>query len=229
MEQHAYRYLQTLVDSDFQIVDGEPNIIGWDVKNETATFVGKIKDLLFDPQSRAVRYLIIDLNDNGMGLDDKKVIIPIGIAHLHTKDDEVVLPNIHIDQYRALPHYEVEKIGPDMEVRTRQIIGSPAALRIEEETAQFDQDQFYSHQHFNKQDFYRRGGNPNRFKTETASHSLDDVHYTDLKALDNFDTTVGITTKDEDKPWLKHGTSHNQGEDNENVGGTKLDKDKPLY
>ena len=230
MEQHSYRYLQSLVDSDFQIVDGEPNIIDWDVKNENGTFVGKIKDLLFDAQTRAVRYLIIDLNDNGMGMDDKKVMIPIGIAHLHTSYDEVVLPNIHIDQYRALPAYEAEKIGPDTEVRTRQVIGSPAALRIEEETAQFDQDQFYSHHHFNKQDFFRRGGNPNKFKTTVNDHKIvDPNHRSDITALDNFDTAVGITTKDEDKPWLKEGAGHKYGADNDNVGGIRLDKDKPLY
>ncbi len=33
MEQHIYRYLQNIVDSDFQIVEGEPNIIDWEVKN----------------------------------------------------------------------------------------------------------------------------------------------------------------------------------------------------
>ncbi len=165
-----------------------------------------------------------------MGMDDKKVMIPIGIAHLHTNDDEVVLPNIHIDQYRALPNYEAEKIGPDTEVRTRQIIGSPAALRIEEETAQFDQDQFYSHQHFNKKDFYHRGGNPNRFKTvDTANQNVNDVHHIDSLALDNFDTEVGVTTDNAKQPWLREGASHNQGEANDNVGGTKLGKDEPLY
>src|SRR5215217_4441915 len=98
MEQNTYRYLQELSGSNFQLVDEEPNIIGWEVKNESGTYIGEVEELLFDPQSRAVRYLVVDLEDNGMNLEHKKVMIPLGIAHLHTSDDEVVLPGLHLDQ-----------------------------------------------------------------------------------------------------------------------------------
>ena len=158
MEQHTYRYLQELSNSDFQIVDGEPNITGWEVKNEAGTYIGEVEELLFDPQSRAVRYIVIDLEDNLMNLENKKVMIPLGIAHLHTSDDEVVLPSLHIDQFNALPHYDKANIGPEMEVQIRNIIGSPAALRIEDTITEFDQDTFYTHHHFDKGRFYKRGG-----------------------------------------------------------------------
>lgn len=157
MDQHTYRYLQELSESDYQIVDGEPDIIGWEVKNEGGTYVGEVKELLFDPQSRAVRYLVIDLEDNGMNLGDKKVIIPIGIANLHESDDEVILPGIHVDQFNALPEYKKDEIGPDTEVLVRSIIASPAALRIEDTITEFDQDQFYNHHHFDRGRFYKRG------------------------------------------------------------------------
>ena len=158
MEQNTYRYLQELSNSDFQIVDGEPNITGWEVKNETGTYIGEVEELLFDPQTRAVRYIVIDLEDNLLNLENKKVMIPLGIAHLHTSDDEVVLPSLHIDQFNALPHYDKANIGPEMEVQIRNIIGSPAALRIEETITEFDQDAFYTHHHFDKGKFYQRGG-----------------------------------------------------------------------
>jgi hypothetical protein len=161
MEQNTYRYLQELSGSDYQIVDGEPNITGWKVKSESDSYIGEVKDLLFDPQTRAVRYLIVDLENNGMNLGQKKVMIPIGIAHLHVSDDEVVLPNVHLDQFNALPPYEEDKIGPETEVYIREVIGSPAALRIEEKIVQFDQDTFYAHQHFDQQKFYQRGSQLN--------------------------------------------------------------------
>ncbi|TCC88066.1 PRC-barrel domain containing protein [Pedobacter frigiditerrae] len=154
-EQHTYRYLQELNGSDYQIVDGEPNIIGWEVKSEANAYLGKIKDLLFDPQTNAVRYLIIDLTHNGMNLEDKKVMIPIGIANLHVSADEVTLPNVHMEQFNALPAYEKDEIGPATEVNIRSIIGSPAALRIEESISEFDQNQFYTHHHFDKDKFYQ--------------------------------------------------------------------------
>lgn len=158
MEQNTYRYLQELSSSDFQIVDEEPNIIGWEVKNESGTYIGEVEELLFDPQTRAVRYLVVDLEDNGMNLEHKKVMLPLGIAHLHTSDDEVVLPGLHLDQYNALPPYDMNQIGPELEVQIRSIIGSPAALRIEETITEFDQTHFYNHQHFEKGRFYSRGG-----------------------------------------------------------------------
>lgn len=34
MEHNTYRNLQELTGSDFQIVEDQPNIIGWEVKNE---------------------------------------------------------------------------------------------------------------------------------------------------------------------------------------------------
>jgi hypothetical protein len=158
MEQNKYRYLQELSGSDFQIVDEEPNIIGWEVKNESGTYIGEVEELLFDPQTRAIRYLVVDLEDNGMNLDDKKVLIPLGIAHLHTSDDEVVLPGIHIDQFNALPVYDKDTLGPETEVQIRSVIGSPAALRIEDTISEFDRSTFYDHQHFDKGRFYQRGG-----------------------------------------------------------------------
>ena len=158
MEHHTYVQLKSLKDSDFKVVDGEPNIIGWEVKNEADAYLGKVKDLLFEPESRAVRYLIVDLEDNGMNLGDKKVMIPIGIAHLHTSDDEVVLPNVHVEQFNALPAYDENRTVPATEVQIREIIGSPAALRIEESISKFDQNQFYSHHHFDRGRFYQRGG-----------------------------------------------------------------------
>lgn len=158
MEQNTYRYLQELTGSDFQIVDEEPNIIGWEVKNESGAYIGEVEELLFDPQTYAVRYLVVNLEDNGMNLGDKKVLIPLGIAHLHTSDDEVVLPGLHVDQFNALPAYDKDQLGPELEVQIRSIIGSPAALRIEDTITEFDQNAFYSHHHFDKGRFYQRGG-----------------------------------------------------------------------
>jgi len=86
--EYKNNHLVKLSDSDYEIVDGEPDIEGWDVKNELGQKIGDVHDLLFDPQSRKVRYIIVDLDDNELGLDtDKKVLIPIGIAELHESDE----------------------------------------------------------------------------------------------------------------------------------------------
>ena len=161
MEKHIYRYLKGLNDSDFQIVDGEPNIIGWEVKSDTGTHIGEIKDLLFDPESRSVRYLIIDLEDNGMNLGDKKVMVPIGTAHLHS-DDEVVIPNITSQQLADLPAYNEDATVPATEVHVAHVFDSENVDRNETQReraiAEFNQSEFYQHENFNKDRFYQRGG-----------------------------------------------------------------------
>ncbi|HEX8313484.1 MAG TPA: PRC-barrel domain-containing protein, partial [Flavisolibacter sp.] len=64
--------LQKLSGSNYEIADGQPDISGWDVRDENGKRIGDIDDLLFDEQSRKVRYLVVDLADNGLDLDDKK-------------------------------------------------------------------------------------------------------------------------------------------------------------
>ena len=82
-----YNHLVELGGSDFKIVDGEPNIKGWDVKNATGQLIGDVHELLFDPELRKVRYLVVDLDSNTLGIEqDKKVLIPIGIAELYNRD-----------------------------------------------------------------------------------------------------------------------------------------------
>jgi hypothetical protein len=186
MEQEAntYRNLQELKGSGYQIVAGEPNVIDWKVNSEAGAYLGEVKDLLFDPQTNAVRYLIIDLTNNGMNLNGKKVMIPMGIANLHVSEAEVILPNIHIDQFNQLPAYGKSEIGPAIEVQIREIIASPAALRLEEIITEFDQDQFYAHQHFAKDRFEQaknlnenpKIGNaplmPNRVEEQKTIHGM---------------------------------------------------------
>ncbi|WP_312191349.1 PRC-barrel domain-containing protein [Sphingobacterium sp.] len=84
LEEKKYDHLIELGGSDYEIVDGEPDIRGWKVKNEAGQLVGEVDDLLFDPQSQQVRYIIVDLKDAEFVVEeDKKVLAPIGLAALY--------------------------------------------------------------------------------------------------------------------------------------------------
>ena len=84
IEDKNYNHLIELGGSDYEIVDGEPDVRGWKVKNEAGQLIGQVTDLLFDPQSQQVRYLIIDLNDAEFVVEeDKKILVPIGLASLY--------------------------------------------------------------------------------------------------------------------------------------------------
>ena len=98
LEEKKYDHLIELGGSDYEIVDGEPDIRGWKVKNEAGQLIGKVDDLLFDPHSQQVRYIIVDLKDADFVVEeDKKILAPIGLASLYdgkriqTSNDEANL------------------------------------------------------------------------------------------------------------------------------------------
>jgi hypothetical protein len=169
-KEKIYHKLEKLHGSDFAIVDGQPDITGWDVKSRSGKKIGEVDDLLFDPQTRKVRYLILDLDDNELGLDDdRKVLIPIGVAELYTKsghDDRhgdpaypaydpandgnvVFLPLVSAEQLDELPLYEPGRLSRHIEIAIRKILEP----RSDHEN---DQDEFYRHEHFNDDRFYHR-------------------------------------------------------------------------
>jgi stress response protein YsnF len=107
LDENKHDHLVELGGSDFEIVDGEPNIKGWDVKNELGELIGEVDELLFDPQSRQVRYLVVDL-DRNLGLDtDKKILVPIGVAELYKDgyaqdEDDTTDRDLHIERYAGV-------------------------------------------------------------------------------------------------------------------------------
>ena len=112
-----HRRLQELDRSDFQIVDKEPDIRGWDVKNDNGQKIGEVEELIVDAPEKKVRYMVVDLDDNKLKLEHRKVLIPIGLAELDRDRDDVLIPNISPEQYNALPVYDKDHLTPDVERR----------------------------------------------------------------------------------------------------------------
>lgn len=183
-EEHTYGHLEELGGSKFEIVDDEPNIKGWDVKTGDGLGIGSVHDLLFNPQSRKVRYLVVDMNGNELHLDEgRRVLIPIGIAELYSKRDYkksvvqvhrdgsydkkhdpydpaydgnvVVLPGVNIAQLNALPLYEKDHLSPDIEMAIRKIFESSGQDSSSVHDHTYNRDKFYDHDHFNEDKFYK--------------------------------------------------------------------------
>jgi uncharacterized protein (TIGR02271 family) len=157
--------LQKLSGSKYDIVDGEPDIRDWDVKDGAGRKIGEVDDLLFDEQSRRVRYLVVDLGDNEFDLDDREVLVPIGIAELHDSDDDVILPGVTAEQLRALPEYDEDRFDTAYETNVRNVFAGVGGATLATGAAHtsdsgvahgsdYDSD-FYNHQHFNDENLYR--------------------------------------------------------------------------
>jgi len=146
--------LQKLSGSDFEIAEGEPDIRGWDVKDSAGKQLGEVEELIFDYQSRKVRYLVIDLDENDYDLDDRKVLVPIGIAELHERDDDVILPGVIPSQLMSLPEYDEDRFDTAHEISIRNVFGGLGGAALSSSTGE-NEDDFYSHDHFNEANLYR--------------------------------------------------------------------------
>lgn len=104
MEQH-HTGLQELRNSDYAIAEDQPDIEGWTIYDGQHQHLGKVHDLLFDPSTQQVRYLIARVLAEGDD-DITQRLIPIGMAELHANEDEVILPTINagrLDEFAPYP------------------------------------------------------------------------------------------------------------------------------
>src|SRR4051812_9806651 len=98
--------LQELSESDYEIVDNQPEIFGWDVRDTHNNKVGEVYELLFSEQTRKVRYIVLDMESNDVDLEEGRVLIPIEVAVFDLENDNVKLPGVSVTNLLALPLYE---------------------------------------------------------------------------------------------------------------------------
>lgn len=153
-ENMKHRRLQELDRSDFEIVDGEPDIRGWDVKLSSGQKVGDVEDLIIDAKRKKVRYMIVDLDDNDFDFKQDKVLIPIGLAQLDKDNDDVMLPNVQVEQLRHLPEYQEDTLDEVMEKRISNTFGRKTDATGSTESIEMDSD-FYQHEYFNDDNLYK--------------------------------------------------------------------------
>ncbi len=229
--------LQELGGSDYEIVDGQYNIKGWEVKNEQNQVIGDVTELLFDPVSQRVRYMIVDTDANDLRLNARKVLIPIGLAELHEKDDDVIVPNVTANQIQALPDYSGLPLDNDAErlivdtferpytANTTTVESVPVAT---ETVATPVAQNFYDHQQFNQNRLYNR-----RTPVTDAQVTPAPVHpgHTIIKDYTNEPLTDNKTIADRDAEY--HGTPATQNStaaiEQAAVGGTTLVPDNTVH
>jgi hypothetical protein len=174
MDNTKHKRLQELDRSDFEIVKGETDIRGWDVKNGAGLKIGEVEELIVDAQKKKVRYMVVDLDDKELKIQHRKVLIPIGLAELDKKEDDVLLPAITVDHLNSLPAYEKENLDEEAEHKICSILGrnttavgqrimnvadsnSKATKPAEQNTepAPQHEDDFYQHEYFHDDNLYK--------------------------------------------------------------------------
>lgn len=203
--------------SDFGVVDGDPDIRGWDVRVSSGHKAGEVEDLIIDAQKRKVRYMIVDMADNELSLPPRRVLIPIGLAELHRDDDDVLIPGVGTEQLRALPAYDADRLDDEAERNIcsalgREPKGNRGATGIEHRqqtpyTASQEAD-FYGYDHFNDNNLYK-----NRMHEERLAQARKKQ---ENKQLDD------QGKQHEEEPHANHQREHGASGNNEREHGLRL-------
>jgi hypothetical protein len=176
---YSFSRLRELRGSGYEIVDGEPDIIGWTIRDNTDHKLGVVHDLLFEPETQKVRYIIAHLKDNDYDLDRRKVLIPIGVAELQENNDNVMLNAVSPWQIRALPTYD--RHMTDRDEQDVYTIFSTTYSTITDNSPQARQH-MYEHANYNYDNLFR-----NRRKqklTENPSDKTFAIRQRETSSLD---------------------------------------------
>lgn len=182
MEKTKYRRLQELDRSNFEIVKGEPDIRGWDVRYRDGQKIGSVEELILDTKARKVRYMVVDLDENELRLEDRKILIPIGFAELDTKSDDVLIPNVTVDQLCTLPDYNKNSLNPDVERKISSTFGRKAidpiapTKRTQRDVSEVEYEDdidpdFYKHDYYNTDNLYRNRLNDSKLRRDDEVES----------------------------------------------------------
>jgi len=178
--------LQELRGSGYEVAKGQPDIRGWEVRDPNGQLIGKVHELIFDSRANKVRYMIINVNDSKeLQLEKRTVMVPIGLAVLEPKNDDVILPNVTPFQLRALPKYHKDDLGTKAERAISTVFGRadtkvPATVTDDEDV---DED-FYNNEMFNENNMYSRRGNsanPTNNDKRQDARRLSDAEAASLK------------------------------------------------
>jgi len=161
--------MEELKNSDFEIIPGEPDITDWEVMNEKGEKIGDIDDVLFDTESRKVRYLIIDMEINTLMIENPyQVLIPIGLSKINEAESQVVLTNITEKQLNELPKYEKDNVTPEYEMAIRNILEENIVIDSVEAW-----ENFYDHEHFNGNNFFGHNDENRNERIQKAVYKQD--------------------------------------------------------
>lgn len=151
MNEQNHNRLEKLSGSNYEIADGQPNIKGWDVKDASGENVGTVKDLIFSPSTRKVRYIVLDLIKSNHD-SENQLLLPIGTATLHSSSNDVTLDTMSYAQFSTFERYKGGDILPAQEMIIRNNFEGITPLEYSNDYQH--NDDFYEHAHFNEEKFY---------------------------------------------------------------------------
>lgn len=108
---------------DYRVAKEDPDVRGWFVVGADRQRIGKIHDLILDPEARKVRYLEVKLEPEILTNKEKRhILVPIGKARIDHDDDIVMVDTLDVNRVRFYPVYGGEPITRDYEHSLREAL-----------------------------------------------------------------------------------------------------------
>jgi len=208
MSKVKYDRLQELDHSNFEITKGDPDIRGWDVRYRNGERIGSVEELVLDTKAKKVRYMIVDLDENELRLEHRKVLIPIGFAELDNGNDDVLIPNVSVDQLCSLPDYNRNSLTHEVERKISSVFGrkvnvepvKPLQSSDRATVAGEDIDpDFYSHEHYSTDNLYKNRRNKVKPKLSKESEYDDGLRLWEKRTEGEIIDTSDLTNEEREK------------------------------
>jgi len=189
--------LRELHGSGYEIKKGQPDIRGWDVRDDSSRKFGKVQELIFDIRANKVRYMVVNIMDTKeLELEKRTVLVPIGLAVLDGTDDDVMLSSVTPFQLRALPRYDKSNLGAKAERDISHVFGrstSSTGTANTPDVSEEDVDNsFYEHDHFNEDNMQKN-------RRATAINPLtSDIRNTEQVNMERTGDHQSISNREED-------------------------------
>jgi uncharacterized protein (TIGR02271 family) len=134
---------------DYEVADNDPDVRGWDVISADGRKVGEVEDLVVDTGAMKVRYLDVEVDKEYRADDNRRILIPVGHARLHEKEDHVHINQLSSQDLRTYPAH-TGRIDRSYEDTVHSRFGGTAGRSSED---------YYASSSFNESEFYgaRRG------------------------------------------------------------------------
>lgn len=148
---YKHTRLEELSTRNISEIDAEYDLRSFKVLNVDEQEIGTVTELLFDVQSKKIRYLVIQLNENSGG-SSRKILAPIGTVEPDGQEDVIIIPALNSHLINVLPDYEPGQVNPGVENMVRLAYAGEDLLAegggLTGHAISDDDDDFYNHLHF---------------------------------------------------------------------------------
>jgi photosynthetic reaction center H subunit len=146
--------------NDFEVAENDPDVRGWDVIAADGRKIGDVKDLIVDQDAMKVRYLDVEIDKDFRADDNRRVLIPVGQAQLHEREDHVHVNRLSSADARDYPAYSG---------RFDRSYENEVHRRFDSGAGSTSGSEYYAHTNFDDDRFYGSRRSGTRPSTERGS------------------------------------------------------------